>query len=157
GRVSADATLIEGASGTAWLRLPCAVPPVQPFPVKIIEALTDAAPHVSLTYAVEVVAEVLHPQTEISVADATRLGCQALGGATVAVPLGLARRDLQSVIELERGIGDWLGTKPPAADFAVEFHDVTVSLAEATAGRARIIDGSVTYPIAGVARRPIEI
>lgn len=156
GKVTADGTLIEGATGTAWLRLPCAVPPVRPFPVKIIDAAADVNAHDLLTHAVEVVAEVRHPQTEISVADAALLGHDAPIGDTVAVPLGLDRGDLQSVIALGRGISDWLGTKPQAAGFAVEFHDVTVSLAEAVAGRAHIVDGSVTYPIDGVAR-PIEI
>lgn len=158
GKVNAAGTLIEAATGTAWLRLPCAVPPVRPFPDKIIDALPDTTSHRQVAHAVEVVAEVFHPQTEISVADAARLGHRAVVGETVVVPLGLSRRDLQSVIRLERGISDWLGTRPLAAGFAVEFHDVTVSLAEAAAGRARIVDGSVTYPITGAgSRRPIEI
>ncbi len=158
GRVNTDFKLIEGATGTAWLRLPCAVPPLRPLPYKIIDVLGDAVHGRSLFHAVEVVSEVRHPQTEISVADAKQLGHTAKVGETIAIPLDNGRFDLQSIIELERGIGDWLATRPHAGEFAVEFHDITVSLAEASFGRARIIDGSVTYPIAGVARpSPIKI
>lgn len=158
GSVNTDFKLIEGASGTAWLRLPCAVPPVRPFPYKPIGEMADSARHGSLFHAVEVVSEVIHPQTEISVANAKRLGYQAIVGETIVIPLGKERRDLQSVIELERGIDDWLAAKLHAGGFAVEFHDVTVSLAEAASGRARIVNGSVTYPIAGTASpRPIKI
>src|SRR4029077_19049736 len=67
GRLDQPAHLLRGAGGTAWLRLPCARPLVP-----AIGALQH--PEISrFTHAVEVVATVLHPQTEISLAEARRL------------------------------------------------------------------------------------
>ena len=67
GRLDEAAGVLRGVAGKAWLRLPCARPPIHT--VGVLEH-----PDVSrLTHAVEVVAEVLHPQTEISLAEAQQL------------------------------------------------------------------------------------
>ena len=143
--------VFQGVTGTAWLHLPCAVPPPS-----IVGVLDD--PDVSrLTQAVEVVADVLHPQTEIAVADAQHLQPGALVGDTISVNLTVDRSDLREIVELGQGMPGWLGSEPASAGFPVQFSDLTVSLDGVPAGVGRVIDGVVTYPIGGHVRYPIEI
>lgn len=143
--------VFQGVTGTAWLHLPCAVPPPS-----IVGVLDD--PDVSrLTQAVEVVADVLHPQTEIAVADAQHLQPGALVGDTISVNLTVDRSDLREIVELGQGMPGWLGSAPASAGFPVQFSDLTVSLDGVPAGVGRVIDGVVTYPIGGHVRYPIEI
>src|SRR5262245_1841539 len=67
GRLDEATHVLRGVAGKAWLRLPCAKPPIH-----TLGPLEN--PDLSrLTHAVEVVAQVLHPQTEISLADARQL------------------------------------------------------------------------------------
>jgi hypothetical protein len=151
GRLDEAAGVFRGAAGKAWLRLPCARPPI--YTVGMLEH-----PGVSrLTHALEVVAEVLHPQTEISLAEAQQLRPGAAVGDTISVDLAVDRADLQEIVALGRGVPDWLDSGPRGARFLVEFSDLTVSLAEAERGLGRVVDGSVTYPVAGPFRSPIEI
>ena len=151
GRLDEAAGVLRGAAGKAWLRLPCARPPI--YTVGTLEH-----PGVSrLTHAVKVVAEVLHPQTEISLAEAQQLRPGAAAGDTISVDLAVDRADLQEIVALGRGVRDWLDSGQRGARFLVEFSDLTVSLAEADRGLGRVVDGSVTYPVVGPFRRPIEI
>ena len=151
GRLDEAAGVFRGAAGKAWLLLPCARPPI--YTVGML-----GHPDVShLTHAVEVVAEVLHPQTEISLAEARQLRPDAAPGDTISLDLAVDRADLQEIVDLGRGVRDWLDSDPRAARFPVEFSDLTVSLAEAKQGLGRVVDGSVTYPVAGPFRSPIEI
>jgi hypothetical protein len=151
GRLDEAARLLRGVAGKAWLRIPCARPPIHT--VGVLEHPDVSA----LTHAVEVVAEVLHPQTEIGLADALQLRPDAAVGDTIALDLAVDRADLQGIVELGRGVRDWLDSGPRTARFLVEFSDLTVSLEEAEHGLGRVIDGSVTYPVAGGFRGPIEI
>src|SRR5262245_18018186 len=151
GRFDKAAGLLRGAAGTAWLRLPCARPPIH---IKPPLGRLDLS---NLTHAVEVVSEVLHPQTQISLHDAQRIKPGAVLGDTVAVDLAASPAELQQIVQHGRGVGDWLDTDPEIARFAVEFSDVTVSLEDAELAVGRVIDGSVTYPIADRFRGPIEI
>jgi hypothetical protein len=151
GRFDQVAGVFRGVAGRAWLQLPCAVPPL--YTVGVLDN-----PHVSqLSQAVEVVAEVLHPQTEIAVADAQRLQLGAQLGDTISVQLAVDPSELSQIVELGRGLPGWLGTAPPSAGFPVEFSDLTVAVVDIEPGLGRVIDGVVTYPIAGKVRYPIEI
>jgi hypothetical protein len=151
GRFDDVAGVLHGVAGTAWLRLPCARPPI--YTGSILEH-----PGLSrLAHAAEVVAEVLHPQTEISLAEALDLRPDVSIGDTVSLDLTVDRSELQDIVQLGRGVRDWLDFDPRAARFQVEFSELTVSLAEAKLGLARVVDGTVTYPIAGSFRGPIEI
>jgi hypothetical protein len=151
GRLDKVAGVFRGVAGKAWLRLPCARPPIH-------TVGGHARPDVShLTQAVEVVAEVLNPQTEISLAEAQQLRPEVALGDTISLELAVDRADLQAIVELRRGVRDWLDSDPRTARFLVEFSDLTVSLEEAKRGLGRVIDGSVTYPVAGPFRSPIEI
>jgi hypothetical protein len=151
GRYDEATDVLRGVGGKAWLRLPCARPPIH-----TVGALER--PDVSrLTHGVEVVAEVLHPQTEISITEAQQLRPDVEVGDTISLDLAVDRADLQDIVSVGRGVRDWLDTEPRAARFPVEFSDLTVSLEEARRGLGRVIEGPVTYPIAGAFRSPIEI
>ena len=151
GRLDRATGVLRGVAGTARLRLPCARPPIHT--LGVLEH-----PDVSrLTHAVEVVDEVLHPQTEVSLAEAQRLRPDVALGDTIALDLAVDRAGLQGIVDLGRGVRDWLDSNPRAARFLVEFSDLTVSLEEAREGPGRVIDGSVIYPVAGPYRGPIEI
>ena len=151
GRLDERAHLLRGARGTAWLRFPCAR--------QLVPAIDDLQ-HRELsrfTHAVEAVAAVLHPQTEIDIAEARRLRPDAAIGETISLAVAVDRVGLQRIVELGRGVGDWLDADPRADRFAVEFSDLTINLEDAAQGVGRVIEGSVTYPVAGAVRRPIEI
>jgi len=151
GRLDEAAGVLRGVAGQAWLRLPCARPP-------IYTAGTLEHPGVSrFTHALEVVAEVIRPQTEISLAEAQQLRPGAAVGDTISVALAVDRASLREIVALGRGVPDWLGSGPRGARFLVEFSDLTVSLAEAERDLGRVVDGAVTYPVAGPFRGPIEI
>ena len=150
GRLDEAAGVLRGVTGKAWLRLPCARPPIHTVGMR---ARADVS---RLTHAVEVVAEVLHPQTEISLAEAQQLRPDVALGDTMSLDLEVDRADLQEIVDLGWGVRDWLDSDPRTARFPVEFSDLTVSLKEAKQGFGRVVDGSVTYP-AGPFRGPIEM
>lgn len=151
GRLDPRARLLRGAVGTAWLRLPCARPLVPPIGALQLAEISR------FSHALEVVATVLHPQTEISLAEAQRLRPNAAIGETLSLDVSVDRVGLQRIVDLGRGVSDWLDSDPRAARFAVEFSDLTVDLAEAEQGVGRVVKGLVTYPVTGLIRRPIEI
>ncbi len=145
------AGLLRGVTGKAWLRLPCARPPIH-----TIDRLDR--PDISLLkHAVEVVREVTHPQTEVSLAEALLHQPEATVGDTIHLDIDVARIDLQDLVRLGRGVTDWIDTNPKAARFAVELIDVTVSLDDVWRGIATIVDGLVRYPVKVPFPRPIEI
>jgi hypothetical protein len=145
------ARVLRGAAGTAWLHLPCARPVFH-------AAWALEHPELSLiTHAVEVVADVLHPQTQIRLADAQQLRPDAAIGETISLNLAVDRAVLQGIVERGRGVRDWFDSDPRANRFAVEFSDLTVNLEEAERGVGRVVEGLVTYPVAGPLRRPIEL
>ena len=151
GKFDEGAGLLRGVAGKAWLRLPCARPPIH-----TIDRLDR--PDISLLkHAVEVVREVTHPQTEVSLAEALVHQPDAAIGDTIHLDVDVARTDLQDLVRVGRGVSDWIGTDPKAAKFAVELTDVTVSLEEAKRGIARIVEGLVRYPVKVPFPRPIEI
>jgi hypothetical protein len=149
GRFDQVAGVFRGVAGTAWLQLPCAVPPLYTLGVLDNPAASQ------LSQAVEVVAEVVHPQTEIAIQDAQRLQPDAQLGDTISVHLTVDPTDLREIVELGRGMAGWLGSAPHNAGFPVEFSDLSVSIE--TAGFGRVIDGHITYPIGAKIRFPIEI
>jgi len=140
----------RGVTGTAWLQLPCARPP-------IFGPVFEHADVMRLTHAVEVVDEVLHPQTQVSLTDARRIRPDVKVGETVSVGIDVDRSDLSDIVRLGRGVPDWLGSIPRAAGFAVEFSEATISVDKGRSAVAQIIKGEVRYPGPGASRRPIEI
>jgi hypothetical protein len=151
GKFDEAAGLLRGVAGKAWLRLPCARPPIH-----AIDRLDR--PDVSLLkHAVEVVREVTHPQTEVSLAEALEHRPDAAIGDTIHLDVDVARIDLQDLVRTGRGVRDWIDTNPKAARFAVDLIDVTVSFEESRRGIARIVDGVVRYPVQVPFPRPIEI
>src|ERR1051326_2262312 len=115
GRLDHAAGVLRGVAGKALLHLPCALPPIHP-----LGALEH--PQASrLAQALEVVSEVLHPQTEIGLEEAQQLHPGVAPGDTVSLPLSVDRADLSKIVALGRGVRDWLDSDPAAAGFPVEF------------------------------------
>jgi hypothetical protein len=132
------------------LHLPCARPVFH-------AAWALEHPELSLiTHAVEVVADVLHPQTQIRLADAQQLRPDAAIGETISLNLAVDRAVLQGIVERGRGVRDWFDSDPRANRFAVEFSDLTVNLEEAERGVGRVVEGW-SPTVAGPLRRPIEL
>jgi hypothetical protein len=155
GRWDAEAGLLRGAAGRAWLRIPCALPPVHtPIHLPVDIHGVDLA---RLTQRVEVVDVVRSSQTEIALTDARRLQPEAAIGQSISLDLTIGRDDLQRIIEHGRGVHDWLDTDPAATAFLVEFTELTVAVHAVPHPVARVIDGVVTYPAAGLFHRPAEI
>ena len=150
GRVDEKAGILRGAAGKAWLRLPCARPP-------IYTVVPEKEGPSRLSHAVEVVDRVLHPQTEIGIAEARRLRPGVAVGETIALDLAVDHADLQEIVQLGRGVGDWLGSDPRTVGFPLAFSGLTVSLEDAKQALGRVTLGSVTWPAAGSFRGPIEI
>jgi hypothetical protein len=99
GRFDERAGVFRGVTGTAWLHLPCAVPPLH------ILGVLDNQDVSRLTQAVEVVADVLHPQTEIAVADAQHLrsySAWSYGGAAAGGSHGPVVKSMRSASSLVR-------------------------------------------------------
>src|SRR5438270_13342108 len=92
-----SAGVFRGVTGTGWLRLPCARPPVY------LPGLVGAVDISRLSHEVEVVNEVRHPQTEISLADARRLRSDVAPGETISLDLSVGRHDLQRIVNIGRG------------------------------------------------------
>jgi hypothetical protein len=142
--------VFRGVSGRAYLRIPCARPP-------IFGPVLEHPDVMRLNHAVEVVSEVLHPQTQISVADAQRFRPDVKVGETVSLGIEVDRAGLGAIVGHARGVPDWLSAVPRETGFAVDLRDVTIEV-EKGLGLSRIIEGDVAFPAAGAAfRRPIEI
>jgi hypothetical protein len=118
GQLDGAAGVLRGAAGKGWLHLPCARPPIHT--VGMLQ--NSGVSH--LTHAVQVVAEVLHPQTEIPLTLALQLRPEVALGDTISLDLAVDRADLQKIVELGRGVLDWLEADPHAGSFPVEFSDV---------------------------------
>src|SRR5690242_2604554 len=93
GRPDELARVLRGVAGTAWLKLPCARPLVHAIGVPELSGLSR------LNHAVEVVAEVLHPQTEIRLAEAQQLRPDAAIGDTISLDLAVDRAGLQKIVD----------------------------------------------------------
>jgi hypothetical protein len=92
GRFDKVAGAFRGVAGKAWLQLPCAVPP------HYTVGVLDNPQGSQLSQAVEVVAEVMHPQTEIAVADAQRLQPGVQLGDTISVQLAVNPTELSQIV-----------------------------------------------------------
>jgi hypothetical protein len=93
----------------------------------------------------------LHPETEISLADAQALRSGAAIGETAEIAFGADRAQLRGIVDAGSVTG-WLGSDPLAALAAVEFTDLAVDIA-----RHVVVDGEVTYPVAGPLPPPLRI
>lgn len=135
-----DGALARGVSGRGWLHIPGAHPQVlDPPDAPFIQAL-------------EVVGQVLHPETEVALADGRRLRPDAEIGDTIAVGFDVDRARMRDILDQGRGVAGWLAAQPPAAQVAVEFRDVSLDVA-----RHIVMDGEVSYPVAGLLPPPLRI
>lgn len=148
GQFDIDTRVVKGLSGRAWLRIPCARPRVlRP------ERLVDRVETSRFVQALEVVDDVVHPETQISLASARSLRPDVKTGESIAIVFDADRRDLKSILDLGRGLGGVLDAETRAARFLVEFDDLTVDLGDTHLGR--VIEGIAKY--VDKIRRTVEI
>ena len=107
-----------------------------------------------LTQAVQVVTELLYPQTEITLADAQRLRPGVALGDTVSLGFEVDRADLQAIARSPRR-ADWL-TRTHAPLVSPSSSAISRSALRSD-GLDRVIEGRSSIPIAGPFRGPIEI
>jgi hypothetical protein len=134
--------IVRKVSGRGWVRIPGTQPTV-------LEPSTAGRRFVQ---AVEVVAQVVHPETEIALADAQALRPGAAIGETVAIAFDADAAQLRGIIDEAGSVTSWLESDPLAALVAVEFRDLAVDVAQHV-----VVDGSVTYPVAGLLPPPLRI
>ncbi|NQX13465.1 hypothetical protein HQQ80_17700 [Microbacteriaceae bacterium VKM Ac-2855] len=138
GDVDRETRIIRGVSGRAWTTIPCARPRL----LGPERAVRDGR---GFLHAVEVVDDLVHPETQILLAAARRVRADAQLGETVTVSFDADRADLRRLLEHGAGIGDLVDADSPRSRFAVEFDDLTVDASDARLGRvtggiARYID-----------------
>lgn len=134
--------IVRGVSGRGWVRVPGAQPTV----------LEPSPKGRRFVHAVEVVDQVEHPDTEVAVADAQAVRPGAAIGETVTVAFDADAAQLRGIIAEGGSVTGWLRTDPPTSLVAVEFSDLAVDVAHHV-----VVDGSVTYPIAGLLPPPLQI
>lgn len=133
--------IVREVSGRGWVRIPGARPTV----------LDPSPKGPRFVHAVEVVTQVVHPETEISLADAQVLRSGAAIGETVEIAFDADRAQLRGIVD-SGSVTGWLDSDPLAALAAVEFTDLAVDIA-----RHVVVDGEVTYPVAGLLPPPLRI
>jgi len=134
--------IVRGVSGRGWVRIPAARPsPLEPSPTGR-----------RFVHAVEVVDQVLHPETQIALSDAQAIRSGVTIGETVDVAFDADSAQLRGIVEAGGSVAGWLDVDPIASLVPVEFADLAVDVAHHL-----VVDGSVTYPIAGLLPPPLQI
>ena len=106
-----------------------------------------------ITHMVEVVGEVVHPETEIAFADAIASAPTHELGDSIAVDFIVDHSQLAEIVGLGRGVVGWLDTDPPSARFLVEFQGADVDFVTAPeVGVAATASSPTTRPFAARSR-----
>lgn len=133
---SARERLLRGVSGTAWLTLTGDGP----------LTLQPAGDGVVFRRHFEVVHEVRHPQTEMSLEAARRLDPAARVGTSVELPLTVPRGHLSRVAHESMRAVDWARDLVTPGRVLVAFDDVTVERVPRQRATGRITHGHAYYP-----------
>ena len=158
GELDDAAAALKGASGHAWLRLPHTrahqlIDRDWFAPVVERDQFTPDTPR--LIHAVEVVDNVVYPETQVSIADALVVRPGARVGDTIAVDFTVDRSQLRDIVWHGRGFLGWFDSDPPSARLLVAFRELDIDFSQLP-DRGLVRGGIATYPIGGL-RRPIEI
>lgn len=144
----------QGVTGTAWLKLYCGVLPIFTLePVKISEMP-------ELPYTLEVVPVVDNPQTQISYDAAQKIKPAVKIGESLDLFLQVQPSEFQEVLQLGKGVLDWLEVTQPKGGILVEFTKVNIHISKVLGAPGSIVTGKVAYPanpaIPKVIKRTIE-
>jgi hypothetical protein len=148
GEFDPERRIVKGVVGRGWVTIPCAKAPLWDF-AHVRDRLGDR----HFIQAVEVVDDVLVPETQISLDAARALKADARAGETIPIAFDADRRELANLLAQGRGIGALLDASSSAGRIAVEFEDLAVDLSDAA--RGRVIDGLAQY--LDELRRPVQI
>lgn len=141
GRWSPIRRELKDVAGTAWLRFPCARPTLHP--LQFVELHPEL---IHLPHAVEVVPEVVHAQTQISLADAIRIAPQSRIGDTLDVAIDARRAALQDIVAGAQGIANWIPRSLHSGGVLVDFVADTMLLEGGPPEVGVIMRGVATYP-----------
>lgn len=150
GKLDTGKNQIRGATGTAWLKLPCAKPH-RTWPWLRPQDI------VHLKHEFQVVDTVLHPQTEISFTDARHIEASALIGDHVSLDLPVSRAEISSLVALNTNLIDWWRGDKGQNGFLVSFADATIAVQGSHPKASEFLDGEVVYPVKGASAKDIEI
>lgn len=128
----------RGVSGTAWTGFNCWHAPFLDLP----EALDRASFRTSLL----VVAQVEHPQTQISYEAAHRLRPGILPGEILDLDLAVPVADLTELVQGGLHLGDWLTGGKKHGNILVRFENVTIQPDPVDPTLGRIVEGEAHYP-----------
>ncbi len=150
GQYDPKTRLTTGVSGTAWVGFDCGLNSAT------LESLRPVGPaHLFQDY--EVVAEVVHPQTEISQEMACRIQPEIQIGATLELDADIAALDLRSLVRAERGLAKVFEARRDRGDILVEFTEVTISSVVGKKDVGRISSGQAVYPTAPFLPKSIRL
>ncbi len=132
-----------GVSGTAWVAFDC---PAEPLLVFTGGEITGP---IQLQQRLEVVSTALHPQTQISYAEAQRLRPGVRIGESIEVAMTVHPAEVQGILQTS-GVFSWLETNRLKGGVLVRFQELTVRLVGREPVRAEVVAGSafgVTPPV----------
>jgi hypothetical protein len=144
------AKVFGGAAGTAWLRFDCGGAPLRAIESRLRPGLRR------LRHSLEVVARVVHPQSQISLVEAQRVRPDVCVGESLTLDVAVTRPELQEIVQHGTGVPGWLEVTPRKGDVLVEFGEATVQLQEGNAAIGRIVKGGAAYPAKRVIPSVIE-
>lgn len=150
GKLDVRQKAIRGATGTAWLKLPCAKP-------HRFWPILQRADIVHLEHRLQVVDSVLHPQTEISVSEARNLKPNVLVGDSVSLDMHVPRADLGSILAGNTNLFDWWHGTKWQSGFLVSFEGATISIEGSHPQVSEFVEGEAVYPAKGASAADIEI
>lgn len=148
GEFDPERRIVRGVVGRGWVTVPCAKSPLWEL---VHERGRLGERH--FLHAVEVVDDVLVPETQIGLDAARTLKADARAGETILIAFDAERRELAGLLARGGGIGPLLDARSRNGRIAVEFDDLAVDLSDGF--RGRVIDGLATQ--LDEVRRPVEI
>ena len=151
GKWDASKKQFREVSGTAWLRFECGGSPIR----TLDPGARSGIPR--LQYAFEVVSRVVNPQTQISYIEAQRIQPEVQIGQTLTLDLAVKPAELLEIVQLGKGVLDWLDISRPKGQILVEFEKVTVRPVKLLNTVGRIVQGVAVYPAHPVIPKVIQL
>jgi len=130
----------RGVSGTAWLKLDCGG-----FPFLTLDP-SEIFEFPGLPYSLEIVAEVDNPQTQIRFDAAQKIKPAAEIGESLDLFLHVHPSEIQEIVQLGKGLIDWLEFNKHKGEILVEFTKVNIQISKTPGAPGEIVSGKATYP-----------
>lgn len=129
---------LRGVSGTAWTGFDCGPWVLAGVHVSLEEARFRSA--------LQVVAKVEHPQTQIAYEMARQFKPGVVIGETLDIAMAMPVEDLAGLIRGQLSLGDWTRGRQKKGQILVRFENVKIAPVVGESNTGRIIDGEAVYP-----------